>query len=400
MAKSSHEQLVSRIHASQGNCVVAVTGGGSMAISELLRVPGGSRTVLEAIVPYSSSALTEFLGARPEQFCSARTARAMAMAGFERARRLQALGKQAGDLAGEPPPAIGIGCTASLASDRPKRGAHRIHVASQTRFATTTSSIELEKGSRSREEEERVAAALVLNVLAESFGLMQQIEPGLVGQEQIERTVTKAPPAWQQLLLKQVRAVLAVVPGESNTVGEGTNGPVPGVTALFPGAFNPLHRGHLQIANIAADELGTPVTFEISIENVDKPPLDYHEMQVRAAQLAAENRPLWFTRAPTFVEKANLFPGTTFIVGADTMKRIKEPRYYKNGSQEAAEAIDSIASQGCSFLVFGRVADGKFETLEDLELPANLRRICQSVPHERFREDISSTQLRQQMSEQ
>ena len=65
--------------------VLAITGGGSGAIADLLEVPGGSRTVLEAVVPYSAAALVEFLRGKPEQFCSARTARAMAMAAFQRA---------------------------------------------------------------------------------------------------------------------------------------------------------------------------------------------------------------------------------------------------------------------------------------------------------------------------
>ena len=38
-----------------------------------------SRSILEALVPYASAALDDFLHARPEQYCGARTARAMAM---------------------------------------------------------------------------------------------------------------------------------------------------------------------------------------------------------------------------------------------------------------------------------------------------------------------------------
>ena len=64
---------------------MAVTGGGSRAISELLEVPGASRTVLEAVVPYAAPALIAWLGAKPEHFCEPRTARAMAMVGFQRA---------------------------------------------------------------------------------------------------------------------------------------------------------------------------------------------------------------------------------------------------------------------------------------------------------------------------
>src|SRR5262249_39941778 len=123
MAEISVESLVARIHAAQGQLVLAVTGGGSRAIGELLSVPGGSGTVLEAVVPYSAEALVDFLQTRPEDFCSPQAARLMAMAAWQRGRRLQAAEEKPDDL-----PAIGVGCTASLASDKPKRGAHRIHI--------------------------------------------------------------------------------------------------------------------------------------------------------------------------------------------------------------------------------------------------------------------------------
>src|SRR5690349_1596077 len=84
-------ELIAKIHAAPYQMVLALTGGGSGAISQLLSVAGGSRTVLEAIVPYSAAALSEFLGATPDQFCSPRTARLMAMAAFQRARRFQAM---------------------------------------------------------------------------------------------------------------------------------------------------------------------------------------------------------------------------------------------------------------------------------------------------------------------
>ena len=89
MSTTTAESLIRQIHASNSQMVIAITGGGSQAIGQLLSVPGGSRTLLEAIVPYSSQSLEEFLHARPEQFCSPRTARMMAMAAFQRARHLQ-----------------------------------------------------------------------------------------------------------------------------------------------------------------------------------------------------------------------------------------------------------------------------------------------------------------------
>ena len=46
------EELVRQIHAAPGQ-VVLVLNGGSRAVAELLEVPGGSKILLEAAVPYS-----------------------------------------------------------------------------------------------------------------------------------------------------------------------------------------------------------------------------------------------------------------------------------------------------------------------------------------------------------
>ena len=72
MSPTTAQSIIRQIHAANSQMVIAITGGGSEAIGQLLSVPGGSRTLLEAIVPYSSQSLEEFLHARPEQFCSPR----------------------------------------------------------------------------------------------------------------------------------------------------------------------------------------------------------------------------------------------------------------------------------------------------------------------------------------
>src|SRR4051794_18544612 len=107
-------RLIETIHAAGRRCVVAVTGGGATAAAALLTVPGASRTVLEVLVHYAGRSLVEFLGRAPEQFCSPDTARALARRAWQRASWL-APGEEV----------AGVGCTAGLATDRPKRGEHR-----------------------------------------------------------------------------------------------------------------------------------------------------------------------------------------------------------------------------------------------------------------------------------
>src|SRR4030081_2359468 len=109
------QQLISTLHASGRKAALAITGGGSGAIGELLRVPGGSRLLIEAQVPYDALALEAFLGFAPAQACSADTAIAMARSIRARSARLVPADS---DL-------VGLGATAALVSDRPRRGEHR-----------------------------------------------------------------------------------------------------------------------------------------------------------------------------------------------------------------------------------------------------------------------------------
>jgi hypothetical protein len=156
--------------------VLVVTGGGAQAIADLLAVPGASKTVLEALVPYSDRSLTEFLGASPTQAVSVGTAAAMARAAYQRARQLRE----------EPAvPVLGLSCTATLVTDRPKKGEHRAHVGLCAGIDTRVYSLTLTKGARDRRGEERVVSNLLLNMLAEACGVRVPAEIGLLPDEKI-----------------------------------------------------------------------------------------------------------------------------------------------------------------------------------------------------------------------
>lgn len=376
MSLVSPEQLAAEIHARPLRLVIALTGGGSGAISGLLGVPGASKSVLAAHVPYADSALESWLGCRPEQFCSERTARVMAMTAYLEARRYAPSAT-----------VCGVACTASLASDRPKRGAHRAHVAYQTADATASASLELDKGRRTRREEEELVTALLLNHIAQACGAQGRLAVALCENEQVQARHVMAGRDQQELLAGRARAI------------RGTWAARPAPAAVFPGAFHPLHEGHRAMRQLAAEILGALVDYEMSIENVEKPPLDFLEIESRLAQFSP-NDAVWLTRAPHFHQKAALFPGATFVVGADTILRVADPRYYAGDAAARDRAISDIAKSGCRFLIFARVVEGSFRALTQLGLPPALAALCQQVPPEQFRQDVSSTALRgQQASE-
>jgi len=375
--QAADEALARGIHDAGTRLVLAAAGGGSGALARLLQTPGASRSVLEAVVPYSEPALIDWLGGRPDQFCSEPTGRAMAMAAYLRAVRWAG-----GDPAG--PPLAGAACTASLASDRPKRGPHRIHVGCQTADATASWSVELVKGRRTRAEEEQVAARLFLNAIARACGLTQRLEPGLKEDEAVAERFVTAPPDWRELLAGRVAMA-------RHGAASGAASPRPRL--VFPGAFHPLHHGHRRMAELARQKLGAPVEFEISVINVDKPPLDFIEMANRLGQFAPEET-VWLTRAATFEEKSAQFPGATFIVGADTLRRVADARYHGRDPAAWRAAMERIAARGCRFLVFGRRQEDRFLRLRDLDLQPPLKELCQEVPYDEFHEDISSTEIR------
>ncbi|MBI3862740.1 MAG: hypothetical protein HY290_12690 [Planctomycetia bacterium] len=421
-------ELVEVIHAASPPTVIVVTGGGSSAISELLSVPGGSRTLLEAVVPYSEQALVEWLGKAPEHFCVEETALAMAMVAYRRGCALVAARKKEPGEKEEGQPAaeskdpftlpdshldkvIGVACTASLVSDRPKKGGHRCHVATQTESATASYSLVLEKGVRDRPGEERLVGKLVLLAMARALRFGDLPALSLRRGETVLEHFAIADPLLVDLLDGR-RAVVWSVPNgteERQAKGEVRKGDAqislfslrPSLLGTHPfgvlcGSFHPLHYGHKQLREVAERILKGPVYYEMSIRNVDKPPLDFLSIDRRRAQFT--DVPLVLTAAPTFAEKAAALPGVVFVVGVDTAERIVQPRYY-GGSEEATRAaLQSIHDAGCRFLVAGRKVGETFQTLSDIPVPpkfaALFADLFAAIRPEEFRADISSTQLR------
>jgi hypothetical protein len=334
--------------------------------------------LLEAIVPYSSASLRDYLGADPEQACSGETAVAMA----ERAHwRAAALGKPDGV-------PIGLGATASLASDRPKHGDHRCHIAVVTTAGTDLTSIVLEKGQRDRPGEEDLVARAITLCLARGCDIpAPSPETLLAPGERCTHTTLPSSSPIDDLLSGAIERVTVGPDGQLRPWA-----PLP--SAIMPGSFNPRHDGHIRLAQTAAEILGTPIHFELSVLNVDKPALTAAEVQRRLDQFTG-HATVELTRAPTFLEKSRIFPNVTFVVGADTAERLVVARYYGHSEARMHAALEEMAARGARFLVASRRdAAGRVHSLADAAVPSRFAGLFTQIAESRFRVDISSTDLR------
>ena len=459
--------LIRELHQSPTMLVLATTGGGSLVIGDLCSVPGGSQTLLEAVVPYTRASITRFVARVPGQYCSVRTARQLAMAAFQRGQYLLDVNRSGDKILSEAVHyaeyddskgaivvgspfnyrltervdladsigLIGVGCTASLVTDQEKKGEHRLHIATQTLRRTTTCSLRLLKGARNRLEEERLAADLIVNMILNAREELPTNEPlnddgekshpflagtskkieirevlplGLRDSEKVigRRTIVSLPlldlffgknsaVLWRNGKIQYRREVGSSQRPAFNPYAECSQ-------AIFSGSFNPIHEAHRQMVEISQERLGNRVSLEIAVQSVDKPMLDYIDLEDRLEKIEAmiPGQVVWLTRTKMFEEKADLFRETMFVVGADTLRRFADLRFYSGSIRRLHDVLRMIAYRNCRFLVFARRGEGVLETMKTLQIPDMLRSLCDEVPVDEFAVNLSSSGIREQEDNQ
>lgn len=337
---------------------VICTGAGAGAQQEIWRVPGCSSYFEGAAFPYGQEQQDELFGFTPTNYVNEDAAIRFAMAAYQRAWRPG--GK-----------AVGVGLTAVAAGLKAHRGDHRIHLAlmGDEGCWALTHTLPKHVGPGARQGDGALADALVEVVLR------HYREGGM-------RHYRDAQPRALELLLERPLRT-----------EQGTREPreaVQGFT-LFPGAFNPPHQGHHGIR--AAAGRARPFAFVISVDTPHKPHLTPQEMLQREKMLKGHHV-LFLKGAPYYIDQAELFPESHFVMGSDALARMLEAGWYQ-GKQLGRNPVEAVLSRfsylGTRFLVSARGGASIDDCFDKAKVDLKYRLMFDDID---FVSDLSSTALR------
>jgi hypothetical protein len=343
------------------------TGAGAGLQQQLWETPGSSAYLSGCHFPYAMEEQEELLGFMPEHFVSEENAVDLASAAYMKAYRF----------GGKKP--IGIGITASVASEKIHRGEHRIFICTISDNGIKLFHRTLEKG----------------------MGIAQRIQDG------------QDCDAWGKWMLQDAAKIISFSNAQDATelarkrfFGRpffAANGkrlatlPKSKHLAMMPGAYNPPHEGHLSTAQHVLDDYNQTVVYEVTAEPPHKEPLSVQALLQRAKLLQGHDR--LFTKSnPLYLDKANAYPGVPLVLGADAMVRMLDPKWGIK-LNDLFVKFDRLQTK---LLVSGRLIGDKFITCDDIlndlkDKDYNLWNLASHVMRPvSGRVDISSTELRNQ----
>jgi hypothetical protein len=345
---------------------IIATGGGAGIVQQLWEVPGSSAYLSGFSFPYAQEEQTELLGFNPGHFCSEEAAVDLASAAYMKAYRLD----------GKSP--VGVGLTASVASEKEHRGDHRVHCCIITDHLVRTHQYTLMKGKGElqRQLDGGSCDDIVFYMLCDALGLHHTAffptandATQLATRRFLMRPFFDATGKREHYLFNDKHL------------------------ALMPGAFNPPHKGHFGVANSFRNDYAMEAVFEVTAVSPHKDPLTVQDMLKRAKLLQGHHR-FFSTTIPMYIDKARAYSGMPLIMGADAAMRLLDPTW----GPDVLETLKEFQTLETKLYISGREINGKFTTRDDiakqiifLDQRALFLEISRSIEGEW---DISSTQLR------
>jgi nicotinic acid mononucleotide adenylyltransferase/nicotinamide mononucleotide (NMN) deamidase PncC len=348
---------------------VIATGAGAGFQQKLWEVCGSSAYLSGATFPYSAEEQEELLGFMPEHFCSEEAAIDLASAAYMKAYKF----------GGKKP--VGIGLTASVASEHEHRGEHRVFCCIITDETVTTHHYTLAKGvgDLRRKWDGQICDDLAFYMLSDTLGLNNKFFI-LSGKNATELAKERF---FARPFFTANGKRLAQIPHVQDFYDP---------YALMPGAFNPPHEGHFGIVDHMIKDYGKVTVFEVTAVPPHKEALSVQQLLQRAKLLQGYDRV--FTRhEPFYIDKARAFPGMPLIMGADAMVRLLDPKW----GLDIDDMFQEFRQLHTKLYIGSREIDGKMVTREDIQesLPSDLAARFHYLSYPIKGEwHISSTELR------
>jgi len=361
------------------NIHVIATGAGSLIQHDLWQVPGCSAYFGGATFPYSADEQEEVLGFMPEHFCSQEAAVDLACAAYMKAYKF----------GGRKP--VGLGLTASVASEKEHRGEHRMFacVMTDTRVLCNQAVLAKGAGATYRLHDNGVCGLLAIDLLAQSLDVDLIGLPGRAhfGQATHGYQLARDRFFLHPFFTDNGKRMDALESDEQYSMD---------YSALMPGAFNPPHDGHFGAADAMWRVFGHRVIFEITTNPPHKAELSVQDMLQRAKALQGYD--CLFTKdLPLYLDKVKAFPEVPLVMGADAMIRLLDPKWGKS----PGDTIEELSQSQTKIYVASRQVDGKLMDVKQVldGISNQLTERQQMFGRLRFRDlpgqwDISSTQLR------
>lgn len=355
---------------------VVCSGAGTELQRYLWETPGASEWLSGASFPYAQKETDEFLGFTPDSYCSEKTAIQLAATAYMRAFVFG--GKNA----------VGISVTASVASVKEHRGDHRVHACVVTNDKCLVGTLVLPKGVgfARRFHDDEAASQFGLSILAAALDIKEDITPILqllkpVSDVELRDIIMEHP-----MFLRSGQRTKDTAEIESQYI------------AIMPGAYNPPHAAHFQIASLAATRWHNRVLHQITIDSPHKPTLRAQDILQRAKMLKGHDA-IFTLGDPLYIQKAKAFPGCPIVLGTDALVRMLDPKW----GPEIGPMLDEFARLSTRFIIADRIVDGKLTTYEDIlemlaerQLHAHNPYMFLSVGKEHW--DLSSSEIRKNVA--